>query len=192
MTYSDYEQAVRNKLKDKRFIHSVNVANQAEELAKRFGADPNKAKIAGILHDITKQDNSSEQLQTIINGGIILTNVEKCSPNLYHAISGSVYIRQNLGVNDEDIIHAVRYHTTGRAGMSLLEKIIYLADLTSADRDYPDVDRMRRIVRQDLDEGMRESLRFIIPDLIERKLLLHPDTIEAYNEYFLPLLAAEN
>ena len=184
MTLEEYDRVVKQKLDHKRYRHCVNVARQAKLLAERYNADKNAAIVAGLLHDITKQDNSRQQLQTIQNGAIILSNVEKRSPNLFHAISGSIYIRQKLGVTNEDIRNAVRYHTTARAGMSKLEKIIYLADLTSADRDYPDVDQMRAVVLQDLDEAMRQSLQFIIPDLVRRNLLLHPDTIAAYNEYF--------
>ena len=87
-----------------------------------------------------------------------------------------------LQVKDADILDAVRYHTTARAGMSRLERVLYLADFTSADRDYPDVDEMRRLVDVGMDEAMEYALVYSIRDLTERRQAVHPDTLAAYNE----------
>ena len=116
------------------FSHSVNVAKEAKKLAKHYGADENKAEIAGILHDITKEMPKEQQLQIIIDSGIILDNVQLHAPKLWHGMSGSIVVRDELGIDDEDILNAIRYHTTGRAGMSLLEKVIFTADFTSEER----------------------------------------------------------
>ena len=113
---------------------------------------------------------------------IMLTDVEKASPKVWHAISGAEYIKNELKIYDEDIINAVRYHTTGRAGMSLLEKVIYIADFTSADRSYPDVDVLREIVKKDLDEGVIYALRHTIVSLGSKTQPIHPDTLDAYNQ----------
>ena len=118
---------------DYRFSHSVNVAKEAKKLAKHYGADENKAEIAGILHDITKEMPKEQQLQIIIDSGIILDNVQLHAPKLWHGMSGSIVVRDELGIDDEDILNAIRYHTTGRAGMSLLEKVIFTADFTVSD-----------------------------------------------------------
>ena len=88
-----------------------------------------------------------------------------------------------MGIEDEDIINAVRYHTVARAGMSRLEQIIYLADLTSSERDYPDVERMRRLSDRSLREGMREALVFAVSNQAQRHAPLCLDTCKAYNEY---------
>jgi nicotinate-nucleotide adenylyltransferase len=182
----------KDKLGQKRYIHSVNVKNQALKLAEIYGCDKNKTEVAGLLHDISKDDNLEIQLQTIKNGGIILNNVEKNNPNLFHAIAGSAFVQTELGITDIDIINAIRYHTTARANMSLLEKIIYLADLTSDDRDYSDVNHLRKIVKNDLDLGMHYSLVYIIPDLVKRNLMLHHDTVSAYNEFCLDFVEDYN
>lgn len=87
-----------------------------------------------------------------------------------------------LQVEDADVLNAVRYHTTGRAGMSALEKIIFVADLASADRNYPDVETVRKLSGQSLEQAMLYVLEFLICDLIHRKKYLHPDSIAAYNE----------
>ena len=121
-------------------------------------------------------------LQFIEDSGIILLYADMCAPQLWHAIAGAAYIRRELNIQDEEVLNAVRYHTTGRAGMSLLEKVVYLADLTSADRDYPDVKKTRKIVDQSLDEGMLYSMKFLISDLVKECRVLHPDSLACYDE----------
>lgn len=103
-------------------------------------------------------------------------------PSCGHARAGAVFLEQVLQVKDADILDAVRYHTTARAGMSRLERVLYLADFTSADRDYPDVDEMRRLVDVGMDEAMEYALVYSIRDLTERRQAVHPDTLAAYNE----------
>ena len=105
------------------------------------------------------------------------------SPALWHSAAGAVYIREKLGVTDGDIINAVRYHTTGRAGMSLLEKVVYIADLTSADRSYPDAAYVRRLGEIDLDQCIAFSCRWIISDVTSRGLPAGRDTEALAEEY---------
>lgn len=178
----DYNAVIRPLMGDYRYSHSVNVAEEAVELAKLYGCDTEKAFVAGILHDVTKEIPKNEQLQIMTDGGIILDSVQKNSTKLWHSISGSVYIRDVLGINDEDIINAVRYHTTGRAGMSLLEKIIYIADYTAEGRSYPGVDTMREKSRESLEEAMIFSCQFTLQSLSQKGLAIHPDQLFCYNE----------
>ena len=155
----------------------------AQELAKRYGEDEQKAYIAGILHDICKNMQPEEQLQWMKKSAIILDENLLEQPPVWHGFAGAEYIRQQLGIEDEDIINAVRYHTVARAGMSRLEQIVYLADLTSSERDYPDVERMRRLSDRSLREGMREALVFAVSNQAQRHAPLCLDTCKAYNEY---------
>ncbi len=185
MTVDDYKKVIRPLMGDKRYNHSVNVSLEAVRLANKYGADPDKAAVAGILHDITKEIDFEKQLQIISSGDIILTDVEKKTNKLWHAISGSVYIQKELGINDADIINAIRYHTTARANMSLLEKVIFLADFTSAERDYPDVDVIREKAEISLEEGMLYGIEFTLTKLLQREGLLSEDAIAAYNEILL-------
>lgn len=182
MKVKDYEKIIRPRLKDARFEHSKNVSKEAVRLAKKYGADVEKAAIAGILHDITKETSQEEQLEIIKRAGIELTPLEANSPKLWHAISGSGYIKVELGIEDEDILNAVRYHTTARSGMSLLEKIIFIADFTSAERNYDGVDKIRKAADKSLEAAMLDGLSFSIEDLAHRKLAIAKDTLEAYNE----------
>ncbi len=170
---------------DFRYTHSVNVAKEAVTLAKLYGCDEGKAYIAGILHDVTKEIPKDEQLQIIRDGGIILDSVQKNAPKLWHSISGSVYIQTHFGIKDADIINAIRYHTTGRAGMSLLEKIIYTADYTSEERSYPGADIMREKSRKSLEEAMIFSCQFTLQNLSSKEAAIHPDQLFCYNELVL-------
>ena len=144
MNNNDYEDLVKKRLSDYRFHHSVCVAKKAIELAKKHGQDEEKAYVAGILHDITKEEPLDVQKELIEANGYKMTELEINSPNIYHQMSGAEYIRNVLNIDDEDIIGGVRYHTTGRADMTDFEMMIYLADFTSDDRNYPDVDIMRK------------------------------------------------
>ncbi len=185
MNIEEYKQIIKTKMGEYRFIHSVNVAKEAKALAKLYGADEQKAELAGILHDITKEFDKSEQLKIINNGGIILDSIQQNTPKLWHSISGSVYIKENLNINDEDILNAVRYHTTGRAGMSLLEKIIYVADFTSEERKYRGVVAMRTKSLKSLEDAMLYSCRFTITDLVRRDMFVHPDELACYNDIIM-------
>lgn len=179
---AEYKNIIRTLMGEYRYTHSVNVSEEAVILAKLYGADIEKAYIAGILHDITKEIPKEEQLQIIANGGIILDNVQQNAPKLWHSISGSVYVREKLGINDVDIINSIRYHTTGRAGMSLLEKIIFIADFTSAERSYNGVEIMREKSRNSLEDAMLFACKFTIGDLSSRSLAIHRDQLDCYNE----------
>ena len=180
--FRDYAAIIRGLMGDYRYIHSVNVAREAVELARLYGSDTGKAYIAGMIHDITKEIPKDEQLQIIADGGIILDDVQKNAPKLWHSISGSVYIRRELGITGEDMINAVRYHTTGRAGMSLLEKIIYIADFTAEGRSYNGVEIMRERSRQSLEAAMLFSCQFFLQELSKKELAIHPDQLGLYNE----------
>lgn len=182
MNVNDYYELAEKILGERRFTHSENVASAAVRLANKYGEDPLKAETAGILHDITKELNIENQLQIVKSGGIILDDVCKNSPQLLHAITGMVYCRDTLGITDTDILNSIRYHTTARANMSLLEKIIFIADFISDERDYPDVDIMRAECEKSLEDGMLYGLGFVIPDLVKKNRAVHPDAIAAYNE----------
>lgn len=181
MTIKDYEEIISKRMKFARFKHSKNVAKEAVRLAEKYGADVNKAEIAGILHDATKETGTEEQMLLIEKAGIQLSEPERSSPKLWHAISGSAYIQLELGINDKEIIDAIRYHTTGRADMTLLDKVIFIADFISADRDYDGVDKMREAADKDLDEAVLEGMAFTIADLAQRKISIAPDTFAGYN-----------
>lgn len=174
-----------DNLSDYRRTHSLNVSKEAVRLAEKYGADVEKAKLAGLLHDVTKETDGEEQLRLIEEGGVTLSRLELSSPKLWHAVSGAVYVRDVIGIDDRDIFNAIRYHTTARAGMSLLEKVIFLADFTSAERDYPDIDVIRERAEISLEDGMLYGIRFTLSRLLDRGSTVSPDALAAYNEILL-------
>lgn len=176
---------IRSKLNADRFNHSLNVADSAKELALRYGADADKAYTAGLLHDVMKNASPEEQFGVLSEAGIELMPVERENKKLWHAIAGAAYVKFVMGIDDRDIIRAVRYHTTGRAGMSLLERVVYLADYISADRNYNGVEDMRRLCKSDSDEAILYALTFGIPDLVSKGRVIHPDSIDLYNEVII-------
>lgn len=179
-----YLADLRSRLDDYRFTHSLNVAKTCRELAKLYGCDEEKAYFAGLLHDVFKNEPKDKMLAFFEENGITLTECERNAPKLWHAVGGSVYLQKEYGF-DADFINAVRYHTTGRARMSLLEKILFCADFISEERDYPGVDDMRERVKVSLEYCMEEGLRFTVDELVNALLPVHPDTVHAFNEICL-------
>lgn len=180
-TAKAYAENIRPLLSDYRYRHSINVAYEAVILAEKYGADPKKAAEAGVLHDCMKDSTPAEQLTLIEKAGIHMSEVEQGAKKLYHAFSGMAYMQEKLQIHDRDMLNAVYYHTVGRAGMSPLERVIFIADFISADRDYPGVERMREKARRDLRLAMIEGLSFSIKDLAEQEVPIHPDTVAAFN-----------
>lgn len=182
MEYDFYKEILKKRLNEKRYYHSLCVADEAERLALKYGADSKKAYLAGLLHDITKNTTEEEQLQMFKEFGIIPDSITRQSFKLWHAVSGAAYIENILKITDEEIISAVRYHTTARENMTLLEKILYLADFSSADRCYDDVEIMRIKVDESISAAMEYALSYTISELVEKHALIHPDTMYAYNQ----------
>ncbi len=174
---------LRERLSEKRLRHSLLVAERALLLAPKFGADPGKAGFAGLVHDVCKCSTSAEQLQTAKAGGIILDSDAAASPALWHSAAGFVYIRDELGVTDADILSAVRYHTSGRGGMSPLEKTIYMADLTSDDREYPASGWLRKLAEREPERALAYSIRWIVGDLREKGLPVTKESQDLLEEY---------
>ena len=182
ITLAECEAAIRPLLSAPRFHHSRCVSRAAEELAGRYGADPSKAAIAGMLHDIMKDTPWDAQLKILSRFDIILSSTEKKLPKLLHAITGAAYIKNCLNIDDEEILNAVRWHTCGRAGMTLLDKVVYIADFISEDRDYTGVDLIRLAAKQSLELAIYEGISFTIGTLMSEKKYIDPHMLEAYND----------
>lgn len=183
--YKEFKALLERRLNPKRYHHSLCVADEAYRLALKYGASEQKAYLAGLLHDVTKNASREEHLNIFNTFGIILDNVEQSAEKLWHAISGATYVRYILNVQDEQIVEAIRYHTTAKAEMPLLARVLYLADFTSRDRDYEDVDVLRGLVDRSLDEAYAYALRYTVLDLAEHSRAIHADTLAAYNEVML-------
>lgn len=179
----DKKKYLKAKLSAKRFQHSMNVADECRKLAEKYGEDPDKAYYAGLLHDICKEMPDADQKALVEKSGFAVCREELETRSLWHGIAGAYFVKTEFGVEDIDIINAIRFHTVGRAGMSRLEEIVYLGDLVSAERDYKDVDKMRKLVYTDLNEAMLYALVFSIKSVIKKGGVIPPCTVEAYNFY---------
>ncbi|GGE43364.1 hypothetical protein GCM10011391_22730 [Pullulanibacillus camelliae] len=182
MTKDDAIKKVRELLPDARYEHTLRVAETAVTLAKQYGADQEKAELAGILHDIAKYFPEDELYRTISSHPEIPNVFLNYHSSIWHAPVGAVYVQEQLGLLDLDIYNAITYHTTGRAGMSLLEKIIFLADYIEPGRDHPGVEPVRKLANKSLDQAVSLALVNTINYLIERYSPVFPDTIAAYND----------
>lgn len=175
---------IRERLSDFRYVHSLEVAKSAKELANKYGCDPEKAYIAGLSHDVLKELSKEEFKEFFENENISLTAVEKSAPKLWHAMAGAEYLKKVYDLGD-DIISAVRYHTTGKENMNKLQKILFVADFISEDRSYNGVEDMRERAKISLECAMEEGLRFTIEELASNCRPIHPDTLSCYNEILL-------
>lgn len=174
---------LKKRLSKKRFIHSLNVADEAYKLAEAYGEDPHKAYLAGLLHDICKESPAAEQEELMLKGNMNISGVELTSKALWHGPAGAYFIKSEFDIDDSDILNAVRYHTIGRSGMSKLEEIIYMADLISEDRDYKDVDKMRKLAYSDFERAMYEAVRYSIESVLKKQGYISEYTVDLYNQY---------
>ncbi|MDR0197664.1 MAG: bis(5'-nucleosyl)-tetraphosphatase (symmetrical) YqeK [Oscillospiraceae bacterium] len=180
---AEYEPLIKKMLSKKRYVHSVNVADMCVYLAKRYGEDAGRAYTAGILHDIMKERPPEELLERAAGSGLSPDPVELAVPALRHAVAGGHYAKSELGITDGDVINSIRFHTIGRANMTLLEKIVYLGDLVSKERDFPDVEKHRDYVNKDLDFAMYQALKLAITDTLRKNGKIPAYTLQAYNCY---------
>ncbi len=172
---------VRAQMNEKRYLHTLGVAASARNLAMRYGADPDKAELAGYTHDYCKCWPTARMLEYLHRYDIAQDIIEG-EKELWHAFVGAIVIQDELGINDPEILQAVRYHTTGRVGMSLLEKVVCVADYIEPTRDYPGVEKVRELAHKDLDQALAQGLGATIQFLIEQKKAVHPLTLLAYND----------
>ena len=165
-------------LKHKRIPHVLGTEQEAIRLAERYGADVQKAQVAALPHDCTQKLDMAEQLDLCRHYGIQLDVLEQQALKLLHAKTGAAIARDVFGV-DEEIYDAIWWHTTGHANMTLLEKIIYLADYIEPSRDFPGVDKLRSVCYKDLDEGLLLGLEMTIEEMTGMGNPVHRATIEA-------------
>ena len=165
-------------IRAKRIAHVQGTEEEAVRLAQRWGADEEKARRGAILHDCTKYLTMEEQLQLCRKYGIVLDDLEQQAVKLLHAKTGACVARDVYGVSD-DVYEAIFWHTTGKADMTLLEKILYIADYMEPNRDFPGVERLRTLAYQDLDQAVLAGCEMSIQEMKDRGLPVHPNTVRA-------------
>ncbi|MGH4139280.1 bis(5'-nucleosyl)-tetraphosphatase (symmetrical) YqeK [Clostridium sp.] len=168
-------------LSEGRLQHSLNVSETAVALAKKYGENIESARIAGLVHDCGKNMKDDQLLKVASEHGIHNDEIYLHNPSILHGLVGSIIAREIMNIEDEDILASIRYHTTGRKNMSILEKIIYIADYIEPLRVFEGVEKLRLLSYTDLDAAVIQSLENTIKYVISRKELLHMDTVEARN-----------
>ncbi|MFX3674448.1 MAG: bis(5'-nucleosyl)-tetraphosphatase (symmetrical) YqeK [Paenisporosarcina sp.] len=181
MNRDKYLATVRERMPEPRYVHTLGVMETAIHLADHYGVSKVDAEVAAILHDIAKFSNPLWMKKIIQN--------EKMNPilleyhhELWHAPVGAYVVRNELGITNENILNAIRFHTTGRANMSPLEKILYVADMIEPNRRFPNVDLLREHATEGLDGIMEACIIHSIKFLIQKKQPVFPDSIHCYND----------
>ena len=171
---------LKSSISAHRYEHTMGVVSTAGKLAVLFGADEEKCRLAALLHDCTKRLTSEEQLkfESLRDTMSIAAIPEK----LFHAVTGAELAQREFGISDE-LRDAIRWHTSGRPGLSLLEKIIYLADMIEPNRDFEGVERLRELCFENIDRAMREALEISIESIRQRKLPEDATTLHALDYY---------
>ena len=184
---SGYRKILYPKLDGYRINHSECVSECAAALAERYGADTEKARLAGLLHDVMKNASADEHFAALEKSGECFSKLELTNPKVWHQITGAAFLKSEGITDDEEILGAVRWHTTGRADMTLLEKVVYIADFISADRSYPDVGVVRKLAQTSLEEAILYTARYTVKKLVSADLPVHPATVDCYNDMILHL-----
>lgn len=179
-------QDIKEKLSEKRYNHSVGVMKKAEELAKIYNVDVNKAKLVGLSHDIGKELSKEEKLQYAKDNNIEIDDIEKVNVGLLHGKIGADICKKRYGFT-KDMQDAIKYHTTGNRDMDLLSKILFVADKIEDGRSYKneqkmqDLERMREIAKENIDEAVLYSIDASLVFTIQKRELIHPDSIATRN-----------
>ena len=191
MTLEQMKQELEKRLKPSRFRHSLGVAETAVKLAKRFGADEERARVAGLLHDCAREFRNEDMVKEAEKRGIAIGEVERSMPLLLHADIGAVRVRELYGVEDAAISQAIARHTVGGPAMTGLDKIIWYADMIEPGRDFPGVDKLRELGgTASLDAMLLAGLSHSIVFVVEKGHLIHPATVLARNEILLNQMKA--
>lgn len=176
------EQAVAQQLSDKRMRHTLGVRDTAVALARQYGADERAAALAALLHDAEKEKSLEELLNFCKSYDIIIDHLQQEQTSLLHGIVAAETAYRNFGIEDNAILHAIRYHTTGCAAMPLLTKILYLADCIEPNRQFQGVEYLRKLASENLDQALCVAIGASVSLLLRQNRTIHPDTISAYND----------
>ncbi|WP_426447877.1 bis(5'-nucleosyl)-tetraphosphatase (symmetrical) YqeK [Paenibacillus sp. S-38] len=190
MKREEIMESVRSQMPEKRWTHTLGVMETAVRLAERYGADPVKADLAAILHDVCKYWRVDEQARIIRENGLP-QDLLAYDKELWHAHAGAWVARTQYGVEDEEILDAIRYHTSGREKMTLLDKVVCLADYMEPGRDFPGVHNIRENAEHSLEKALLAGFDGTIRFLLDKRKRVYPLTLAARNGLIVDLEAEE-
>lgn len=182
MNQKQAKELVRSRLSDKRYEHTLNVKKMAVKLAKRYGVDEDKAALAALLHDSAKEISKDEMRELMRQYPQYAEGGEERPNPVWHGICAAILARTQWGVEDEAILSAIACHTAGKSGMSKLDKVVYLADMTSKERDWPGVGKLRKLEMKDLDAAMLAALKQTNDFVLSQGKPLDPQSVAAYED----------
>ncbi|WML40630.1 bis(5'-nucleosyl)-tetraphosphatase (symmetrical) YqeK [Neobacillus sp. OS1-2] len=181
-------ELVKKQLTAHRYQHTLGVMETAITLAIQYGADEKKAEVAAIFHDYAKFRPKDEMREIIVAQGfpedLLVFNSE-----LWHAPVGAYLVEKEAGITDQEVLDAIRYHTSGRPGMTILEKVIYLADYIEPGRHFPGVDEVREMAKESLDKALIKAVQNTILFLMKKNQSVYPETFYTYNDLVTKLEA---
>jgi predicted HD superfamily hydrolase involved in NAD metabolism len=172
---------VKLQLTDHRYHHTLGVMETAIALAKQYGGDEQKAELAAIFHDYAKFRPKDEMKEIIIEQGYP-RNLLEFNSELWHAPVGAYLVEKEAGISDPEVLEAIRFHTSGRPGMNLLDKIIYLADYIEPGRHFPGVEEVRAVAIENLDQALIMAIKNTISFLLKKNQTVYPETFYTYND----------
>ncbi len=180
-------EATRRQMPDKRWKHTLGVVETAIKLAKRFDGDPLKSELAALLHDYSKAW-AIDRMEVIIRERQLPEELLQYDKELWHAHVGAWAVQHEHGITDEEVLNAIRYHTSGREQMTKLDKIVCLADYIEPGRDFPGVSKIRELAKHSMEEALLAAFDSTIEVLIERGKRIFPLTVSARNDLIKQLI----
>jgi predicted HD superfamily hydrolase involved in NAD metabolism len=183
--FDTIKEMIKEMLDRERFEHTMKVEKEAVRLAKHWGADQQKAAVAGLLHDASRYMTPAQMLAEAEESGIRIDELERQQPKLLHARLSRMIAETKFGINDTEVLHAIECHTLGVPKMSLLDKIVYIADHIEPGRSHKGVDGIRKLAYEEIDEAVLASTTNMIKALIEKGQAVHPDGMRTRNYYLL-------
>ena len=181
--FNELKEIIKSKMSLKRFTHTLGVVEMSEKLAKIYNANIQKCKVAALLHDICKEMDM-EYIKNICKNNFIneLSEEDLENNEILHGFAGAYYVKNELGINDKEILNAIKYHTVGAKDMTLLEKIVYIADAIEYGRNYPSVVEIREETFKNLDKGILMEIEHKEEYLESIGKKSHPNTDELKKE----------
>ncbi|MGF9963238.1 bis(5'-nucleosyl)-tetraphosphatase (symmetrical) YqeK [Bacillus rhizoplanae] len=173
-------EIVKQQMHEKRYIHTIGVMETAIELAKQYGVDEKKAEMAAIFHDYAKCKPILE-MEEIIKQENLPKDLLHYNKELWHAPVGAYLVEKEVGITDADILQAITYHTSGHEQMTMLDKVIYVADYIEPGRKFPGVEEARKLAREDINQALLYALKHTIQFLMEKNQTIYPLTFQTYN-----------
>ncbi|MDM5190043.1 bis(5'-nucleosyl)-tetraphosphatase (symmetrical) YqeK [Bacillus sp. DX4.1] len=173
-------EIVKQQMHEKRYIHTIGVMETAIELAKLYGVNEKKAEMAAIFHDYAKC-RPIQEMEDIIKREELPKDLLQFNKELWHAPVGAYLVEKEVGITDHEILQAITYHTSGHESMTMLDKVIYVADYIEPGRKFPGVEEARKLAREDINKALLFALKRTIQFLMEKDQTIYPLTFQTYN-----------